>query len=66
MFSGRIKLHGSDGVFHWHTKAVSEKVGGTHLIHELLVNIPAACLSKLLGFDQNMLGGNRQQESQQS
>ena len=64
-WSGRVKFHGGHRVLHRHAEAVREQVGGSHLIHELLVHIPPAGFGELLGLQQDVLGGAGVRQAEQ-
>ena len=53
--SGRRKFRRRHRILHRHAEAVRQQIGRTHLFHGLLVQIPAAQIRKLLGFEKNIL-----------
>ena len=53
--AGGGKWSGCHRVLHRHAETVREEIRRAHLIHGLLVHIPAAQIRKLLGFQKNIL-----------
>ncbi len=56
VFSSFGDLNLSLGILDFFSKAMSHEVGGTHLIHRLLIDDPASELSETFGIDHLLIG----------
>ena len=53
-------------VAHGHTQAVRQQIGRAHLVHRLLVHVPTARVSELLGLQQDVLCRGRRREQSEA